>query len=177
MTITSQSTHFNSTKSPNVTAAPFNCKKCPNKPNKIPPLLYFYFYKQGFFPSSQQSKFKPAATTFKYMYTNLTSLHSCLRIQSGDHGWQKQIKFLCKCVHLAVKGPNVYIYTRIFFKNLIQYTIMYHNMMSYGAKYAVCTTMHIQLHTMTYYEFKHIILVKFTKTNYVILFSTTTRTA
>ena len=94
---------------------PFHCKKCPNKPNKIPPFLYFYFYKQGFFPSPKSPNLSQQQQPFTYMYTNLTSLHSCLQIQSGDHGWQKQIKFLCKCVHLAVKGPNVYIYTQIFF--------------------------------------------------------------
>ena len=35
----------------------------------------------------------------------------------------------------------------------------------------------IWLHTMTYYGFKHITLVKFTKMNDAILFSTITRTA
>ena len=53
-------------------------------------------------------------------------------------------------------------------------------MMSYGAQYAVCTQCvydAIRLHTMTYYEFKHITLVKFTKTNDVILFSMITKTA
>ena len=49
--------------------------------------------------------------------------------------------------------------------------------MSYGAKYTVCTTTCIRCHTVTYYEFKHITLVKFTKTNDVILFSIITRTA
>ena len=87
LTITSQSTHFNSTKSPNVTAASFNCKECPNKPNKIPPLLYFYFYKQGFFPPPKSPNLSQQQQPFTYMYTNLTSLHSCLQIQSGDHGW------------------------------------------------------------------------------------------
>ena len=56
------------------------------------------------------------------------------------------------------------------------YNIQYHMVpnMQYAPQHIYDA---IQLHTITYYEFKHITLVKFTKMNDVILFSTITRTA